>query len=153
WTADFRLPPGLFADATHWMASVRDGTLEIETAGAPRDHAFKVSAAGELELHGVPVARSVPREPLEPLDGATAAWALPSVASVPLAPNLVSAIWRFGVGDEAFTVLGASWQGPLAAVGPEKILGATTLGGAAGGFFLHADLAGDATHDLRGSQG
>lgn len=153
WTADFRLPSGLFDNATHWMSSVHDGTLEIETAGTPRDHAFKVSAAGELELHGVPVARPAPRAPLDPLDGATAAWALPSVASVALTPSLVTAIWRFGVGDDALTALGASWHGPLAAIGPRKILGATTLGGAAGSFVLQADLVGDATHDLRGSRG
>jgi Baseplate J-like protein len=143
WTADFRLPSGLFASATGWISNVSEGRLELQYTSSSPDFGFEISG-GNIELRGVPVAN-----PLDPLDGASAVWALPSAVAVPLTPGKVTAIWRFPVLDDVVAALGVGWSGPLAVIGPAKILLTTTVGGAAGARFLEGKLAGDVTHDLR----
>ncbi len=148
WTADWRLPAGLFDNHTSWM-SVPGGMLGIRYASSFRWLAFTMvdlDSARRIELVDVAI-----QDPLDPLDGATQLWALPDHDAVKITAGQVTAIWRFPVGNDVEGSAPGGWTGPLVVVGAGKILRSATLEGPPSNHALVARLDGDVTLDLQSS--
>jgi hypothetical protein len=148
WTADWRLPAGLFHNTTSWM-SAAGGILGLRYASSFHWLAFTMvdlDSARQIELLDAAI-----QDPLDPLDGATQLWAVPDHDAVKITAGQVTAVWRFPVKDDIEAAAPGGWTGPLVVVGAGQILRSATLEGPPSNHALVARLDGDVTHDLQSS--
>ncbi|WP_044986143.1 baseplate J/gp47 family protein [Sorangium cellulosum] len=147
WSADWSIPTH-FANTGGWIARDASGFMLLQAGSAERVHRFARNSDNTgFELRDVPI---VPGQPLDPLHGVTAVWALRNGEPTSIPSDAVLGGWHFRVPDAAVGALRSlSWTGPLVLMGAHNVALRPVKTIREPGPVLSVELPGDA-RDLRG---